>query len=513
MAQPFGNISEVWRRASLLQRVVLLGVVLGCVGGGVMLVNWARQPSLALLYSGLSPEEAANIVEKVRDAGVAYELRGGGTAVYVPEGQVYSLRLTMASAGLPAGGNVGYQILDQESFGASPFWERVRVGRAIEGEIARSIETLDSVVSARLHVVRPESSLLRAADKTASATVVVKLKGGYRLTSSNVAAIVHLVAGGVEGLTPGEVVVVDTQGNLLAGEGDDGINSRLASVLDQTRQIEEYLAKKAEAQLALVLGPNRSTVQVSVEMDTTSIQSETTTYGPDKGVVAKEMVKDTTSTEPATTKDGTNGKTTDSTVETEYKVTEKIERTIGLPGEIKSKTVAVVVDLSPPKTEGAEAAERKALALTDVEEIVKTALGLNVAEAGAPAAAGEATDKLTVKEASFYRPPEIAGMGSEDAGLFSQDFLLEIAKRFSLGLLVIGALLALRMFRGSTKAPAEAEGAAALEGAAGATAGLLPAGEASGEMLKAQITKALQDNPEEVKRLFLSWIDSGKGDA
>ena len=516
----FENIGQVWQRASLIQRVLLLGVVLGCAAAGMLLVNWARQPNMALLYSGLDPEEAAGIVEKVRDAGIPYELKQGGTAVYVPEQRVYSLRLTMASAGLPTGENRGYQILDQHTIGESPFSERVKYTRAIEGEIARSIQAMDAVVSARVHVVRPESALFRKGDSAATATVIVRLKGGHSLTTSNVAAVAHLVSGAVEGLAPQKVVVVDSHGNLLSGEAADGTHAKMASVHEQKRQVEEYLARKAEHHLEQVLGPNRATVQVSVVMDTTTLESETKRYGPDKGVTTKETVKESRSTEPAGSKDGEAGTTSDMTTETEMKVSETTERKIELAGDITSKTVSVIVDLSVPAKEGETASSGKIMEITDVEEIVKNALGLRVAgQAGAAgtgtataAGTAAATDSLIVKEASFYRAPELAALAGESGGLFSQGFLLEVARRSSLGLLVIGALLALRMFRGPKRRAALAEGAAALPGAAGGGLLTAGAGEGDAEVLKSQITQALQDNPDEVKRLFLSWVESEKGE-
>ena len=509
----FRNIAEAWQRASLVQRAMLLAILLGCVGGAALLVNWASKPSLGLLYSGLAPEEAASMVEKLRDASIAYELKQGGTAVYVPEEKVYSLRLTMASAGLAVGDNRGYQILDQESFGQSPFSERVKYKRAIEGEIARSIQTLDAVVSARVHVVKPESALFRKGDNAPSASVIIKLKGGYQLSGSNVAAIAHLVSGSVEGLSPAKVRIVDSQGDLLSGESDDGgVSSKMASVLEQKRQVEQYLARKAELQLSRVLGPNRATVQVSVEMDTTATEEETTQYGPDKGLTAKEMIKETRSSEPGGDKDATAGTTSDSTIETEYKLTEKTSR-------------KVTLDLTAPDGAGADAAAKKSMDVKDVWKIVKMALGLDVPDApptgtgeasGASGTEGTETDSLTVKEASFYRDPQIASLAEEPEGLFTKDFILEIARRSSLGLLVIGALVALKMFAGKKKVP-ELNGSAlaALAGPSGEAAGLLTGGGNRGDAaaLKAQITQALQNNPEEVKRLFLRWVDNGKGEA
>ncbi|MGB2819953.1 MAG: flagellar basal-body MS-ring/collar protein FliF [Phycisphaerae bacterium] len=517
------NIGEVWRRASLIQRMTLLTIVLGCFGGAALLVNWARKPSLALLYSGLPPEEAAGVVEKVRDAGIAYELKQGGTAVYVAEDKVYSLRLTMASAGLAIGDNRGYRILDEQDFGKPPFIERVNVKRAIEGELAKSIQTLDAVVSARVHVASPESPLFRKGDNAATASVIVKLKGGYQLSSANVAAIRYLVSGGVEGLSPDKVCIVDTHGTPLSGDSDEGgINSTMTTVLDQKRQVEEYLARKAERQLLLVLGPNRATVQVSVEMDTTTTESQTTQYGPEKGLPSKEMVKTSRSTEPSREKGVEAGVTSDETIETEYKLTEKTQRTTTLAGGVTKKSVAVVVDLTAPKKEGEEAtaSAAKLMEVQDVWRIVKMALGLDVPD-NAPAGGGAGgattgTDSLTVEEAVFYRDPQVAGLVGQDEGMFNKDFLLEIARRSSLGLLVIGALLALKMFSGKKKAAAlEGSPLAALTGQpGGAAGGLLPAsaGEGDSRVLKAQITRALQSNPEEVKRLFLRWVESETGE-
>jgi len=515
-------MAEVWQRASMVQRVLLLAIVLGCAGAATLLVNWARKPSLGLLYSGLPNEEAASIVEKLRDAGIAYELKQGGTAVFVPQEKVYSLRLTMASAGLAVGDNRGYQILDQESFGQSPFSERVKYKRAIEGEIARSIQTLDAVVSARVHVVKPESALFRKGNNAPSASVIVKLKGGWQLSAANVAAMAYLVSGSVEGLSPGKVRIVDSQGNLLSGENDDGgVSSKMASVLDQKRQVEEYLARKAEQQLWRVLGPNRATVQVSVEMDTTMTEEETKQYGPDKGLTSKEMIKESSTSEPGQDKDAPGGTTKDSTIETEYKLTEKSSRKVTLAGAITKTSVSVVVDLTVP--EGSEGTAKKPMEVTDVWKIVKMALGLDVPDAppatsgaaGAAGAEGATTDSLTVKEASFYRDPQVASLAEEPEGLFTRDFILEIAKRSSLGLLVIGALLALKIFAGKKKVPAlEGSALAALSGSPGQTAGLLTGGNpGEAAMLKAQITQALQNNPDEVKRLFLRWVDNGKGEA
>ena len=221
MAKSFENLQELWRRAGLVQRVALIGLLLACATVVFLLVTWAQKPHMALLYSGLSPEDAAKVVEKIRDSDVAYELKNGGTTIYVDQEKVYSLRLDMAQQDVPIGQHVGYGILDNEKIGVSPFIQRVNYARAIEGELAKTIETIDAVAFARVHVVRPEGALFARDRKEASATVVVRLSPGWNLTHNNVAAIVHLVSRSVEGLNTNNVVVADSQGNLLSGEGAD----------------------------------------------------------------------------------------------------------------------------------------------------------------------------------------------------------------------------------------------------------------------------------------------------
>ena len=268
MATSLDNLMEIWRRTSLVQRVLLLGIVLAFAGAAAALIYWVRQPDLAMMYSDLNPEEAAKIVEKIRDQGSPYELKNGGTTIYVPADKVYSLRLSMASQGLPKGDQMGYRILDDEKLGASPFSQRVNYNRAVEGELAKTIGMLEGVVTARVHLAQPESTLFATKDKQASATVVVAMRSGAKLTPGNVTAIVHLVAGSVEGLSPDKVVVVDSAGKMLSSAGgDDEMAAKAGNYLDYKARMEDYLAKKAEDMLTATLGPNRATVRVDAVIE------------------------------------------------------------------------------------------------------------------------------------------------------------------------------------------------------------------------------------------------------
>ncbi len=498
MAEMLNNLREIWRRTSLVQRAVLLAVLLGCGGAAAMLIGWARQPSMAMLYSGLSTEEAAAIVERIRDEGVPYELKAGGTAVYVPEQKVYPMRLLLAGQGLPTGDQAGYRILDDEKIGASPFIQRVNYNRAIEGELSKTIQTLQGVASARVHVVRPEATLFSGQEKEASASVVLKLHAGRRLGPGSVSAIVHLVAGAVEGLKPEKVVVVDSANNLLSAGGEDDVAKKAGSFLDYKSQVEQYLAGKAEDMLAAALGPNRASVRVHAVIETSTMEETVETYDPANRVVAKEETKNRSISGAADTTGGTPSKETEKSSTTEYLASLTRRRQESLPGKIQSITVAALVDLSPAEQAGGKegAAPEKVMTVEGVTEIIQKALGL-------PDATG-----ITVQETSFYHPAPAEAAEASD-GWFTKDFMLEMGRRLSLAVLVVGALITLKVLGGSRKAAASA--AAALEGEA-AGQNLLPAGAgADAEQLRAKITNALQSNPEEVKRLFLSWVDSDKG--
>ena len=518
MTNSLQGVTEAWRRMGLVQRVMLLSVLLACAGAGCLLVGWAREPHMALLYSRLDPEDAADVVAQIQDAGVAYELKDGGTSVYVPSEKVYALRLQLAGEGLPSGGQQGYRILDTEKIGTSPFTQRVNYLRALEGELAKTIALIDGVEHARVHIVRTESRLFREAEAGASATVAVRVRPGRRLSQGNVAAIVHMVAGSVDHLDPRSVVVVDSQGTLLSSGGEGGFAGGTGgTVLDYKSQVEEYLAKKAEQMLTLVLGPGRATVKVSAEVETSTINKTEETYSPDSAVPTKEEITSKSET-PSTAQGAGGSQSKEETTTTEYEVGRTVSQTINMPGKITSLSVAAFVDLSPPETaaeaeEGEEAAKPASPAAPtvttqDVEDVIRRAIGL------------KETDELKVVSCTFHRPVAAAEDAAESDFLSDPSFYLDAARHASLGILVIGALLALKMFGGSrSKAAAIAAGEAeaAVTGAGlGGGGHLLPAGtapSANAAEVNQRIAAALKENPEEVKRLFRTWVQQQQGAA
>ncbi|MCL5279184.1 MAG: flagellar M-ring protein FliF [Planctomycetes bacterium] len=211
------KIVLIWQKIGLVQRALLVAVLLTAGAVGAVLIHWARTPDMRMLYQDLPAAEASKITEKISAKDIADELRDGGTTVYVPREQVYQLRLDLAKEGLPAGEQNGYKLFDDEKLGVSPFVQNINLKRALEDELAKSIQMIDGVAHARVHIVNPEQKLFASDQEQTTASVVLRLKPGYRLSGTNIAAITHLVSGSVKGLKSEAVTVIDSEGHLLSG--------------------------------------------------------------------------------------------------------------------------------------------------------------------------------------------------------------------------------------------------------------------------------------------------------
>jgi len=497
----FQKIAAVWRSVSLVQRALLISIVLTLIIVGVLLTHWARKPEMVLLYRDIAPEEAAKITEKISEKGITYQLQDGGTTIYAPKDKIYQLRLDMAKEGLPTGQQRGYKLFDDEKIGISPFVQNVNLQRALQEELAKSIQMIDGVVHARIHIVSPQKTLFTSQGSETSASVVLRLRPGFRLSAVNIAAITHLIAGGVEGLKSENVTVVDSQGRLLSRQADQTTNNGADTVADYRERVERNLADKVENMLCDVLGAGHATVEVSAVIDMTSVNLAKETYDESKRVAKKEEIKTTSKTEGDSAPEKgekvvTGGKETGETIVTDYAVPKTILQQVELPGSVKSLSVAAVVDLSPPDSNAAGPGEPNAtiMNLADVEKLIANALGLDL----------NGRDSLKVVQARFLRPTEL--LAEEEPSRWPR--YMAIAQQASLGIVAVCALFVLRIFKGAKKKAVAASAAEQLPGAQGAVA-FLPAGVggvSESLMLRKQIAGALESNPEQVKQLFESWI-------
>jgi flagellar M-ring protein FliF len=494
----FQKIRAIWQKIGIVQQALLVTIVLTFGIVGALLVHWARRPDMRMLYQELSAEEAAKITEKIAEKSIPYELRNGGTSIYAPKEKIYQLRLDMAKEGLPESEQGGYKIFDKEKIGISPFVQNVNLKRALQEELAKSIQMIDGVAHARVHIVNCEQTLFTSEGGKTSASVVLRLKPGYSLSAQTVAAIAHLVAGSVEGLKSENVTVIDSQGCLLSGQPDQTMASGAGTVHDYRERVEQSLARKIEDMLTAVLGPGRATVGVSAVVDMNSINTVTETYDPAAKVASKEEITSGTETEAGTAAAGQPagpGSTKkDETILTEYEVGKTVKQAVILPGGIKSLSVAAFVDLSKADANeaGAGGSSAMIMQLSDVEQIIRTAVGLRE------------TDSLKVVNVKFHRAVE--SLGDEASSNWPR--YITIARDASLGIMAICALLVLRIFKGAKKKVTSAAMPEQLPAGAGAI-GLLPAETGKSEVLvlRRQIANALGRNPEQVKQLFASWIE------
>src|SRR5262249_7750313 len=216
---------------------MLLAVAAALVGFFYFLSARLTAPNMALLYSDITPQDGGQIVARLEQQGVPYELRAGGSQIWVPENTALRLRMTLAEAGLPRGGTVGYELFDRsEALGSNTFLQNVNQLRAPEGELARPITSLGPVAAARVHLVVPRRELFQRERQDPTASVVLRLRDAGRMPRQQVSAIQHLVASAVPGLRPQRVSVIDDRGVLLArgqAEGDDA--GATASASDEMR--------------------------------------------------------------------------------------------------------------------------------------------------------------------------------------------------------------------------------------------------------------------------------------
>src|SRR3984885_7392411 len=210
--------------------IVAIAVVAGVMGFS----RWERESGMRPLYTGLAPEDASAIVQKLHEGGVDYRITNNGTELLAPEDKVPELRLQMAGLGLPKTGRIGFEIFDKTNFGITDFAEHVNYRRALEGELERSVMEISGVQQARVHVTLPKDSVFSDAREASKASVLVGLRPGTRLSTPNVIAITNLVSSAVEALGPESVSVVDMSGNLLS-------RPRRESLADGTQATEGAL--------------------------------------------------------------------------------------------------------------------------------------------------------------------------------------------------------------------------------------------------------------------------------
>ncbi|MDV7021423.1 flagellar basal body M-ring protein FliF [Atlantibacter subterranea] len=279
-AQAPANKANEWlTRLRANPRIPLMVASAAAVAIIVALVLWAKTPDYRVLYSNLSEKDGGAIVTQLTQMNVPYRFSDNGGAIMVPADNVHELRLKMAGLGLPKGGAVGFELLDQEKFGISQFSEQVNYQRALEGELSRTIETLGPVKSARVHLAMPKPSLFVREQKAPSASVTVNLEPGRALDEGQITAVVHMVSSAVAGLPPGNVTLVDQGGHLLTPSSTAGRDLNDAQ-LKYAADVEGRVQRRIEAILGPIVGNGNVHAQVTAQIDFASKEQTEEQYRP-----------------------------------------------------------------------------------------------------------------------------------------------------------------------------------------------------------------------------------------
>jgi len=410
------QLREIWKQLGPSQRVSVVFATVVLCGVIVGVAWWSGRADYSLLYGRLSDSEAAKVISALDDAKVSYKIGAAGSAILVPAEKVHVVRMQLAGKGIPRSGDgVGFEIFDKPNFGISDFVQRANYIRALQGELARTIAQLDDVESARVMVVIPENRLLMDKDKHPTASVFVRLRSSGQMAPQTVSSIRFLVANSVEGLKPNFVSIVDNQGNVLSENVEnDSMVGLSSNQLDARRNLEQYLAHKAEGMLEKVLGPGQAIVRVAAEINLDTIERKEEKFDPD-GQVIRTQTKDE-STEDSTTPNnneavgvsantpastnntaqagalGTTTKNKKITGTTEYEVSKSTSNIMQSAGGLKRLSAAVTVAAKFEGTgAGRKAMPRTSEELEKLRRIVTNALGTDVTRG----------DQITLEEMPF----------------------------------------------------------------------------------------------------------------
>lgn len=272
---------EQLRQLSNQKKIGLIlsaAAVIALIVGGLM---WSQAPEYRTLYNNVSDQDGSNIIAALQQMNIPYKFSENGGAILIPEKHIHEARLKLAGQGLPKGNLPGFEIMENQKFGSSQFLEQINYQRALEGELARSVQSLSSVQSARVHLAMPKPSVFAREKQQPSVSVLVNLHPGRVLSVDQVSAIVHLMSSSVPNLPVKNVTIVDQNGNLLSTPNDHKQDARFdAKQLEYIKELEEGYIRRIETILAPIVGANNVRAQVTADLDFSHVERAEETYRP-----------------------------------------------------------------------------------------------------------------------------------------------------------------------------------------------------------------------------------------
>jgi len=442
-----------------------LGLILSAAAVVALLVGalmWSQTPEYRVLYNNVPDQDGAAIISALQQMNVPYKFSESGGAILVPEKQVHEVRLRLAGQGLPKGGLAGFELMENQKFGASQFAEQVNYQRALEGELARSVQSLTAVQSARVHLAMAKPSVFSREKQQPSVSVLLHLHPGRVLSAEQVSAIVHLMASSVPNLPVKNVTVVDQNGNLLSTQNDKQDSRFDAKQLEYIKEIEENYIRRIETILTPITGSANVRAQVTADVDFSRIERAEEMYRPNNNeseaaAIRSQQMLEATSTgskldggipgaltnrppEPATAPieaGGANKEGGDKAVPTDkkkestinYEVDKTVQHVQQSTGNIKRLSAAVVVNYRKKADENGEVTHEPLTAeeIKEINNLVREAMGYSEKRG----------DSLTVTNSLFTDNVEVV----PDVPLWKDPDVMMLTKDIGKQFLIVAVVL------------------------------------------------------------------------
>ena len=284
-----GQLGERFNELSQGKKVAALSLVALALASLLVMSLWLKAPDYQLLYANLSQEDAGAIVEKLKNQKIPYEVSNGGRTIRVASDMIHETRLQLAGEGLPEGSDVGLEMFEDTPLGMTDFIQKINFQRALQGELTRTIKTLDAVAQVRVHLVIPKDNLFRKQKPKGKASITLKLKSGKSLSEGQIQGIVHLVSASVGSIEASNVVIVDVNGNLLSGgkEPSEGAMMSTSNFKHKLR-VQKELQAKIIKMLEDALGSGKVIAKISTDLDFEQVERTEEIFDPDSQVVRSE---------------------------------------------------------------------------------------------------------------------------------------------------------------------------------------------------------------------------------
>ncbi|MHB1084175.1 MAG: flagellar basal-body MS-ring/collar protein FliF [Thiobacillus sp.] len=533
------NVMGFTRTAGGQKIVLVLGVatVIAIMAAVWM---WGQQPDYRVLFSNFSDRDGGAIVAELEKMNIRYKYAEGGGAVLVPADQVHDARLKLAAQGLPKGGNVGFELMENQKLGSSQFIEQINFQRAMEGELARSIESVSAVQAARVHLAMPKDSVFVSEQRVPTASVLLNLHPGRMLDTQQVSAIVHLIASSVPELLPKNVTIVDQNGNLLSDTSKAaGTNGMDPSQIKYVQALQENVVKRIESIITPIVGPNNVRAEATADVDFSRTEQAVESYKPnqtpDAMVVRSQQTSESLNgsanaggvpgaltnqppapatapivapgkgSAPATAVASSTNTHKDATIN--YEVDKTIQYIQQGVGGLKRLSVAVVVNYKKTTGKDGKVAMKPLTAPETVQitNLIKEAMGYNQ----------ERGDSINVVNTPFATTEQEV---IPDTPLWKQTSSIELAKQIGKYLLMGIALLVLYlrflkpMMKIISEAPALPSPGRGMEPQLSADGEMmaLPPGQRNYQDNLQRAQKMASDDPRVVANIVKTWVSSNE---